>query len=172
MRAVLLVLVASTLAGCGLSDPYASRSTTTSDQRTAPTSELEPSRDRAATTPVEALERFASIYVNWTAATLEGRQRQLASISVGRARAGALRAADAAAVDKTRLRARVRNRGSVVSISPGTGSAHGRWVVVTVETTSGRGPYAGLPPNSLHVTYATVARAGRGYTVSSWSPRS
>jgi hypothetical protein len=121
---------------------------------------------------VEALERFASLYVNWTAATLEGRQRQLASISIGRARAGALRAADAAAVDKTRLRARVRNRGSVVSISPGTGSSRGRWVVVTIETTSGRGPYAGLPPDSLHVTYATVARAGRGYTVSSWSPRS
>lgn len=172
VRVVLLVFVASTLAGCGLSDPYAARSTSTSDRRAVPTSELDPPRDRAAATPVQALERFASLYVNWTAATLEARQRQLASISVGRARAGALRAADAAAVDKTRARAGVRNRGSVISISPGTGRARGRWVVVTVETTSGRGPYAGLPPDSLHVTYATVARLDRGFVVSSWSPRS
>ncbi len=172
VRAAVLVLVALTVVGCGLDDPYAARSTSTSEGPTAPISEVEAPRDRTAATPALALQRFASLYVNWTAATLEARQRQLASVSIGRARAGAVRAADAAAVDKTRLRARVRNRGSVISVSPGTGRARGRWVVVTVETTTGRGPYAGLPPDSLHVTYATVARVDRGFVVSSWSPRS
>ena len=40
-------------------------------------------------------------------------------------------------------------------IAPGQGSAAGLWVIVTRETTTGEGDYAGLPPTD-HVTDAQV----------------
>jgi hypothetical protein len=119
--------------------------------------------------PQAALERYAELYVNWSAADVIARQRELASISLGQARAQALQAAASAAGDTQLLRSRVANGGSVVAIAQGQGPAAGQWVVVTREQTTGQGDYAGLPP-TVHVIYAQVAATPSGWVVERWQP--
>ena len=186
------------LAGCGLTDPYSSqhpiatstlRSTSTTST-TATETNADPAPERGGTipsaaqaaqstpaagagrpTPRAALERYANLNMNWTAKTVAGVQDQLAAISVGEARAQALQAAASYGQDTTLQASRVANTGTVVAIAPGQGSAAGWWVVVTRESTTGQGDYAGLPPTD-HVTDAQLEHTGTGWVISSWSPQS
>jgi hypothetical protein len=121
-------------------------------------------------TPQAALGRYAELYVNWSAPDVVARQRQLASISLGQARAQALQAAASAQHDTLLTRSKVTNAGEVVAIASGEGAAAGEWVVVTREETTGTGDYAGLPL-TLHVIYARLTRTRTGWLVSSWSPQ-
>lgn len=121
-------------------------------------------------TPQAALDRYARVYVNWKASDVAGHQRQLAAISLGQARAQALQAAASARADTELTRSHVTNHGQLVAISHGTAAAGGVWVLVTRETTTGQGDYAGLPP-TLHVTYAQVTHTPAGWVISQWSPQ-
>lgn len=186
------LLLAVTVGGCGLTNPYARRATdraaTTSLTITRVTN-AEPAPERGGTisaaardeqtklrsgagsaTPQLALERYALIYTNWTASTVAAAQAQLAQISLNSARAQALQVAASYRRDTTLLRSHVANRGTVVAVAAGQGSANGSWVVVTNEITSGRGDYAGLPAQ-LHITFAQVTHTPAGWIVSSWTPR-
>lgn len=186
-------LIAVTVGGCGLSNPYASRAPATESPK-APTparttvTDADPAPERGGTIPGSAvkaqssrptlgaptaraaLERYALIYTNWPAGTVAAAQRRLAEISVGGARAQALQAAASYQRDTTLLRSHVANRGTVIAVTPGQGSARGSWVVVTREITSGQGAYAGLPAQ-LHITYAQVTHTAAGWTVNSWRPQ-
>jgi len=190
--AVLLIagITAGGITGCAINDPYASHSTLTS--HTTPVvlpDAADPAPERGGTvptatktaesktagsagelTPRAALIRYADLYVNWSARDVVARQRQLASISLGQARAQALQAAASARSDELLIRSRVANSGQVVAIATGQGPARQEWVVVTREHTVGEGDYAGLPP-TLHVTYATVVHTREGWVVNSWSPQ-
>ncbi len=184
--------VAFLAAGCaGISDPYASGKTGTRPATSVTTPDAgDPAAERGGTIPVAsravqgrvspgagqpspraALARYAQLYANWSAATVVARQRELAAISLGQARAQALQAAASAKADTVLARSQVANTGEVVAIVAGEGPATGEWVIVTREQTSGRGDYAGLPP-MLHVTYSQVTRTPRGWVVSRWSPQS
>ncbi|HYZ81242.1 MAG TPA: hypothetical protein VE571_08240, partial [Solirubrobacteraceae bacterium] len=121
--------------------------------------------------PQAALEDYARLYIDWTAATLAAHQRRLAALSEGTARAKALQAAASYTHDATLSNGRVANRGQIVSITAGRGPARGRWVIVTSEHTTGRGDYQGLPATT-HVTYAQLAHTRHGWMVSQWSPQS
>jgi hypothetical protein len=187
------LLVAVALAGCGLSNPYATHTTASrhgTRSATAPARNADPVPERGGTipsaarraqgavsarageaTPRAALERYAQLYTNWTAATVLGLQRQLAAISIDSARAEAQQAAASYARDTTLSASHVTNHGTVVGITPGQGPAAGNWVIVTRETTTGTGDYSGLPPQ-LHVTYAQLTHTGHGWIVSTWSPQS
>jgi hypothetical protein len=123
----------------------------------------------ATASPVAALERYASLWCNWTAATVLARQRELASISLGQARAQALQAAASLAADRTLADSGVANSGQVVAIAPSLSDA-GQWVVVTRERTTGQGDYQGLPA-TLHVTYAQLTHTPNGNVVSVWAPQ-
>jgi hypothetical protein len=125
--------------------------------------------DAAAASPVLALERYAERWSNWTAATVIADQRALAALSLGQARAQALQAIASLRQDRTLTASHVANRGQVIAISPQL-TTPDQWVIVTSETTTGQGDYAGLPP-TLHVTYARVTRTRQGYVVSVWSPQ-
>lgn len=185
------VLGASALAGCGITDPYtptrpSATSTTTS---TTPTfSNADPAPERGGTiptsaraaqsrvtagatraTPRAALERYASLYVNWTAPDVVAIQRQLAGVSTGQARAQALQAAASYTRDQTLAHSGVANSGQLVAITPSL-TTQGQWVLVTSEHTTGKGNYAGLPP-TLHVIYAQVTRTPSGWVVSKWAPQ-
>jgi hypothetical protein len=187
------ILAAAALTGCGISDPYAgkppstSRSTSTATSTPA-TTNADPPPERGGTispaarvaqarlaagagrpTPQAALERYARLYVNWTAATIEPIQQQLATLSIGEARAQALQAAASYARDQTLAQSRVANSGRLIAITPSL-DAGGQWVIVTSEHTTGAGDYSGLPP-TLHVIYAQVARAQAGWVVSEWAPQ-
>ena len=120
-------------------------------------------------TPADALERYATLWTNWTAGTLIARQEQLAGISLGQARAQALQAAASFQHDSTLTASHVANSGHVIAITPNL-TAAGQWVVVTSETTTGQGDYTGLPA-TLHVTYAQLTHTRQGLVVSQWSPQ-
>lgn len=124
----------------------------------------------ASSTPQAALARYASLWCNWTAATVIARQRRLAATSLGQARAQALAAAASLQGDATLAASHVANSGSVIAITPGLGAASGDWVIVTKETTSGEGDYAGLPA-TVHVTYAQLTDTSGGWVVTLWSPQ-
>jgi hypothetical protein len=121
-----------------------------------------------AATPVAALERYATLWCNWTARTAVAHQRHLARISLGQARAQALQAAATLQTDGTLRQSQVANAGQVVAVT--RASSGDRWIVVTQETTTGRGDYAGLPA-TLHITYAQLTATSHGYVVSTWSPQ-
>jgi hypothetical protein len=190
-------VVAVIAAGCGITNPYAQTTattrvgTTTSSERAAVNSaDANPGPERGGTiptsaagsqdslahdagspTPQVALERYAQFYINWTAASVAADQRELATVSLGSARAQALQAAASYQHDTTLRKSEVSNTGTVVSIAKGEGAAVGDWVVVTSETTSGRGDYQGLPA-TLHVTYAQLTHTSTGWIVTVWEPRS
>jgi hypothetical protein len=119
-------------------------------------------------TPQAALERYTRLYVNWTARTIVPIQKQLATLSVGQARAEALQAAASYARDQTLAESRVANSGRLIAITRSLDA--GQWVIVTSEHTIGAGDYSGLPP-TLHVIYAQVTRVQAGWVVSEWAPQ-
>jgi len=195
-----LAALAVLATGCGITNPYQSTDSKSADRPAATRSATamttttladagDPAPERGGTipasvqaaqnrlaagpgslTPRAALERYASLYINWRGSNLAGRQRELASISLGQARAQALQAAASAARDPALTRSQVADQGALIALTPGAAAAAGNWVLVTREHTTGQGDYADLPP-TLHVTYATVADTTAGWVVSSWKPQ-
>jgi hypothetical protein len=123
-------------------------------------------------TPALAVAAFANGYINWTAATVTGRMRGLAALSVGQARSAMNLAAAQTAQDYELRRSGVANSGTVEAIAPVRAQA-GHYAVVTREltTASHNDAYRGLRP-SWHVALATVTPApgGGGWVVSAWQP--
>jgi len=123
-----------------------------------------------APSPHAALLRYALLYTNWQAASLPAHERRLVSMAVGAARLTAEQIAASTSAVAELAAHHVQNRGVVLAIAPGRGSARGQWIVVTQEQTSGSGSYAGLP-QTLHVTFARTQRLSEGWAVSGWTPR-
>jgi len=193
VTALAALLVAITLTGClSIHDPdstppgAARTATATATVRTIADADPVPERGgrippaaRASQTrlvagagqskPAAALERYATLWANWTAGTLIARQKQLAGISLGQARAQALQAAASFQHDSTLTASHVANSGRVIAITPNL-THNGEWVVVTSEATTGQGDYTGLP-GTLHVTYAQLTHTRHGFVVSQWSPQ-
>ena len=125
----------------------------------------------AAATPQAALERYATLWSNWSAATVVADQRRLAAISLGQARAQALQAAASLNGDSTLAASHVANTGQVVAIAPRlatSAGAAGGWVVVTSEHTTGPGGLPGTPGDAAchlrpaHPHPRRVRRLGMG----------
>jgi hypothetical protein len=197
-RPVMIALafaLAVLVAGCGLADPYQAHqpgglaTTATTTATTPPPDTGDPAPERGGTIPKSAaaaqsklaqkagsataqaaLERYAQIYLNWTAPRVIAIQRQLAAISLGQARALAQQAAASATRDAQLTNSQIANSGQVVSLARGQGAAAGQWVIVTRELTTGAGDYAGLPP-TLHIIYAKVANTSGGWVVNGWQPQ-
>ena len=124
-----------------------------------------------ATSPQLALRRYALVYVNWRAADLRQREHQLVAMSIGAAKLMAEQTAAAQSGTAALIADGVANSGQVVAIAPGEGPDVGQWVIVTLEHTTGTGPYAGLP-TTPHVTLARVRHVKTGWVVSAWNPAS
>ena len=124
-----------------------------------------------ASSPQEALRRYALAYVNWRASDLRGREQQLAAISIGAAKLTAEQTVASESATAALVANDVANTGQVAAITPGEGPDAGWWVIVTLEHTTGTGAYAALP-TSPHVTLARVRHVKTGWAVSSWNPRS
>jgi hypothetical protein len=124
-----------------------------------------------ASTPDQAIGRFAGLYINWTPDTVAEHMRELAAESVGQARSAMQLAAVQTANDYELQRGGVANTGTVEAIAP----LHGRsdeFVVVTRETTTATNTtaYQGLRP-AWHVAIATVEQTGAGrWALSGWQP--
>jgi hypothetical protein len=121
-------------------------------------------------TPQQALTQFAALYINWDYRDLTRVQRRLAAMAVGDARATERLATAQTLRDMTLRRARVWNKGVLVSVAADR-LAPGSWVVVSREQTGGSGEYEALP-SGYHLTLARVTRVEGGWAVSSWEPQS
>jgi hypothetical protein len=172
-----LVMVAPFLSACGLAanngnggEPAGSPSNPGERPGTVPASatrQAPPSQP--ATSPQQALERFASSYINWTWQSLAADQAALAASAVGEARASEEQARQQTARDTPLRRAEIYNRGVIVAVAPLHGGKPDEWVIDTREQTGGNGEYAGLQA-AFHITLAAVARVRDGWAVSAWRP--
>jgi hypothetical protein len=183
-------LGAAAIAGCGIPDPYSARqpAATSTGTSTVSVTNADPAPERGGTIPAgasaaqshiaadasqrspeAALERYARVFVDWSAQSVVEAQRQLAALSIGQARAQALQAAASYARDQTLAQSRVANMGHLVAITRSL-TTSGQWVLVTSEQTTGSGDYSGLPP-TLHVIYAGLTRTPSGWVVSEWAPQ-
>ena len=195
------ITTAALLAGCGISNPYAAGTTSTTTAAGSSTAVSASLPSSTATNPVPVHERNDTIpaavakanttlaasaastsqtaalatytreYVNWTAKTVANVQKHLASISLDGARAEALQAAASYGADSILQTSQVSNSGSVVCIAHGQGSAAGKWVIVTREQTHGSGNYAGLPAGD-HIYLAALTHTTAGWVISAWTPQS
>ena len=132
-------------------------------------------RERASpgwASPTQAVRAFATVYVNWTAATVSGRLRTLARRSIGQARATLELQSREVAADRELHRGGIANAGTVEAVGALAGVPH-RYAVVTRERTSAANDaaYRGLAPE-WHVSVATVTRVGRRWVLSGWQPES
>jgi hypothetical protein len=158
-----------TPAPASIGDPPEERNGTVSNPQT---NEENSSRsDSVATSPQAALMRYALVYTNWQASSLDANERDLASMAIGDARLAAEQTAASDSGTAALAADHVRNTGAVLAITPGQGPALGRWVIVTLERTTGTGSYAGLPP-SIQVALARIAFLHSGWVVSEWMPQS
>jgi hypothetical protein len=124
-------------------------------------------------TPSAAVSAFASVYVNWTAATVGSRLRALARASVGQARAEMTIEADEVGRDRELHAGEIANTGAVETVAAIAGDSEVYTVVTRERTSAARdGAYRGLPA-VWHVSVATVTRRRDGlWVVSGWQPES
>lgn len=123
-------------------------------------------------TPAEAVQEFATYYVNWNYRTIALHLRALSEVSVGQARSMLSTAADQVGRDYELRRGQVGNRGVVEAIAPVRGRGD-QYAVVTRERTTATNTdaYQGLAP-AWHVALATVIRVRGLWVLSAWQPES
>jgi hypothetical protein len=127
----------------------------------------------AAPGPTQAVDAFASAYINWTADTVSTDLENLSAASVGQARSAMQLAAAQTAHDYELQRGGIANSGTVGAIAPLRGHSD-QYVVVTREltTATATNAYQGLAP-AWHLAVATVTElTGGRWVVSGWQPES
>jgi hypothetical protein len=162
-------LVSVALAGCGLRDPY----TTTTGARTqprsaasgAPTPPAPSQQAEGASSEQSLLARFATAWINWTAASLPAQRTTLAALATGEL-AGRLRQ-DAAQALRSRLQevTGAYSRGRYVGVIP---QPNGQLVLVTYEQAAPEG--GAQPQGAYHVYLARAQHTSSGWRLSGWQP--
>lgn len=122
-----------------------------------------------ASSPQQAVERFATAYINWTFRSLASDQAHLAASAVGEARESEEQARAQTSRDTPLRRAEIYNQGVIVAIAPLRGGSSDEWVIDTREQTGGDSEYSGLQA-AFHITLAAVERVQGGWAVSVWRP--
>jgi len=162
----LLLAGVVTLTGCGLGDPYSQQSQTRSGAagaQAAPTPVPEEVL-KPTDTATGVLSRYASAWVNWSAATLSRERAALLALATGQL-ADQLRQ-DAAQAVKTRLMqvSQAYSRGRYVGLIAEPG---GRAIVVTYEEAA---PVGGQAQGAYHVYLARTEHTPRGWRLMEWQP--
>jgi hypothetical protein len=122
--------------------------------------------------PAEAVQEFATAYVNWNYRTVSPHLRALSEVSVGQARSMLAMAAAQVGRDGELRRGQLANSGVVEAIGPVRGRSD-QYAVVTRErtTAANTNAYQGLAP-AWHVALATVTRVRGLWVLSAWQPLS
>ncbi|HEY3728397.1 MAG TPA: hypothetical protein VGL51_14565 [Solirubrobacteraceae bacterium] len=182
-RVVVALIVGGSLAGCSGFGGGASK-TATSSAAGRPSALAQAQRTheypgplrrqtaRGATSPVLAIDAFATAYINWTAQSVSRTMRALTRLTVGQARSEVSLAAAQTAQDYELKRGGIANSGLVEAIAPVLGHRD-EYAVVTRERTTATNStaYQGLRP-AWHLALATVTRLRAGqWVLSSWQPQ-
>jgi hypothetical protein len=119
----------------------------------------------------QAVEVFATTYINWSARTVSGRLQALAEVSVGQARSAMSLAASQSGRDDELQRGGIANSGEVEAIAPVLDHRNEYAVVTREQTTAtNTNAYQGLAP-AWHLTLATVTQTTGGlWVLSAWQP--
>jgi hypothetical protein len=122
--------------------------------------------------PAEAVQEFATAYVNWNYRTVSPRLRALSEVSVGQARSMLAMAAAQVGHDGELRRGQIANSGVVEAVGPVRGRSD-QYAVVTRErtTAANTNAYQGLAP-AWHVALATVSQVRGLWVLSAWQPES
>lgn len=167
--------LAVAVAGCGASG--AARTTPSKVQQAQTTHEYPSPRPAPETatggaiSPIDAIRQFATLYINWTPDTVAAQMHQLASNSIGQARAAMELAASQTGHDYELQQGGISNSGTVEAVAA-LYRGRNKYAVVTREQTSGANTaaYQGLRP-AWHVAIATVTQLSPGrWVVSGWQP--
>jgi hypothetical protein len=194
VRAAPAILLALVLGGCALSPAGAHRSAAPSAatatvniesgsstasvaaaaQRTheVPTPAPRPAVAGGWRSPAEAVQAFATAYVNWNYRTVALHLRALSEVSVGQARSMLSMASAQVGRDSELRRGQIANSGVVEAIGPVRGHSD-QYAVITRErtTAANTNAYQGLAP-AWHVALATVTRVRGLWVLSAWQPES
>jgi hypothetical protein len=184
-----VALLAVVLGGCALSPRAAQRSTPSPSP--APPADATPAATAAVgrthevptpgapetiaggwRSPAQAVQEFATYYVNWDYRTVSLHLRALSEVSVGQARSMLSMAAAQVGRDYELRRGQIANSGVVEAIAPVRGRSD-QYAVVTRERTTGASTnaYQGLAP-AWHVALATVTQVRGLWVLSAWQPES
>jgi hypothetical protein len=168
-------LLALSAAGCSA---FAQSAKTSSKVAQAQTTHEYPSQTQPPETAArpsadaeQAIQSFATQYINWSADNVAADMRGLAAQSVGQARSAMQLAAAQTAQDYELQRGGIANTGAVEAIAPLRGHRD-QYVVVTRErtTASATTAYQGLRP-AWHLTVVSVLQQAPGqWVVSGWQP--
>jgi hypothetical protein len=177
--AILGVVAAAVLSGCGIGAPRPSGQARSPVARAQATHEYPSAQPRpehvsdGSASAVAAIRGFASAYINWNAQTVSADMQALAARSVAQARSAMQLAAAETAGDYELQRGGIANSGTVEAVAPLQRHLN-QYIVVTREHTTATATtaYQGLQP-AWHVAIATVAQiAPRAWVVSGWQPQS
>jgi hypothetical protein len=179
VRGFSALLLALLMGGCALTSGAAQRSRTSTTapavvaaQRTheVPTPTPRPRVAGGWRSPTEAVQQFATYYINWSWETVSLHLRALAAVSVGQARSMLSMAAAQVGRDYELRRGEIANGGVVEAIAPVRDAAD-EYAVVTRErtTAANTNAYQGLAP-AWHVALATVTRVRGLWVLSAWQP--
>jgi hypothetical protein len=157
------------LSGCGLRDPYAARPAARVSKSSSSTTQAQ---QQTVATPAEShdfpelIARFAGLWANWSAPTLQRQRSELLGLATG-ALARELRAQNAEARKEQLLAvSRAYSRGRYVGqIARGGGAA----LVLTYEEVS---PLGGQPQGGYRVYLARGERTAAGWKLGEWQPAS
>jgi hypothetical protein len=188
VRGVLALVSALVLGGCALSPGASTRSspasatkavveTTTAAAAAQRTHEVPTPAPRQTVAggwrgPVQAVQEFATYYINWNYRSVSLHLRALSEVSVGQARSMLSTAGDQVGRDYELRRGQVGNSGVVEAIAPVRGHDD-QYAVVTRErtTAANTNAYQGLAP-AWHVALATVTLVRGLWVLSAWQPES
>ena len=162
-----LLLLVSSLTGCGLSDPYSQQphtkavATPGAAMQTRP---LAPQSPTGAGSAASVIAGYATLWVNWTAATLPRERAELLALATGQL-ANELRQDGAQAV-KNRLQevSQAYSHGRYVGVISQRG---GRVIVVTYEEAA---PVGGQAQGAYHVYLTRTEHTATGWRLSEWQP--
>jgi hypothetical protein len=164
---LLILVVGSVFTGCGLGDPYSQQSHTGAARTPGAAAQTRPlarQSSSGAGSARSAIARYATIWVNWTAATLPRQRAGLLALATGPL-ADELRQEAGEAV-KARLQevSQAYSGGRYVGVIP---QRDGRAVVVTYEEAA---PVGGQAQGAYHVYLTRTERTGKQWRLSEWQP--
>ena len=160
----ILLAASAILTGCGLHDPYSPQphGVTHTSRGQVAQPPLAPQESDASATSVIA--RYASVWVNWGAATLPRQRTELLALASGQLAEELRRDAAQAVRNQLQEVSQAYSRGRYVGVIR---QNNGRAIVLTYEEVA---PVGGQAQGAYHVYLAQTEHTTNGWRLTEWQP--